>query len=451
MSRKVVVVGGGPAAVISAATAKKHYPDVEVTLIRKFDPAVIPCGIPYIFSRLDSADKDIMGDAPLKSLGVNIVVDEVVDVDRENKVVITKSGAKYEYDKLILATGSVAVKPNIPGIDLKGIYVIEKNIEFLRMIREEVLKAKKIVIVGGGFIGVEIADDVIRLGDKEVSIVEMLPHCLQLAFDEEFCIAAEEELKKLGVKLYTNCLVTKFEGKDRVEKVILSTGEELPADLVIVSVGSKPNAELAKKIGLEIGKFGGIIVDEYMRTSDKDIFAVGDCVERKSFFTGAPTRTMLASISTAEARIAGLNLFDLKVTKLAKGTIGIFSTKVGNLTLGVAGLTESMAKAEGYDVVVGVAEAPNRHPAALEGAQKIKVKLIFSKESMTLIGGVVMGPESVGEIINMIGVMMQNQQTAVEIMFMQIGTHPLVTAAPTVYPVLLAAEDAIRKLEKAKS
>jgi len=195
---------------------------------------------------------------------------------------------------------------------------------------------------------------------------------------------------------------------------------------------------------MEIGKGKGILVDEYLRTSDNDIFAIGDCAEKKDFFTRKKINIMLASIATSEARIAGANLFNLKLLRENKGTIAVYSTKIGDLTLGSAGLTEKIAIEEGFEILVGNTECVDKHPATMPGANKIKVKLIFSKQSGILLGGQVAGGVSAGEIVNIIGLALQKSTLLTELETLQIATHPKLTASPTVYPLITAAQDALK-------
>lgn len=181
-----------------------------------------------------------------------------------------------------------------------------------------------------------------------------------------------------------------------------------------------------------------------MRTSDEDIFACGDCCEKFSFFTKEPSPLRLASIATNEARIAGANLFELK--RQNKGAIGVFSTIIGDLAIGVAGLTENAAKKAGFDIVKGMASAPDRHPGVMPGASELNVKLIFLRDTGVLVGGQVWGGVSAGELLNAISTSISGRMKADEIAMFQMGTHPALTASPIVYQIVDAAENALRKM-----
>ena len=433
---------------VAAVNAKKNNPQKEILLVREEKKAVIPCGIPYIFKRLDSAEKDILPDISLEKNGIRLEIGKVEKVAAGEKKAFLEKGEEIEYDKLVLATGSKPVMVPIKGIEKKNVWLIKKDLEFLKELRAEALKAKKIVIIGGGFIGVEIAEELSSLENLSVSIVERGKHCLGTTFDEEFAVLGEKKLEEKGVKIYAGLSVEEIIGQERAEGVELSNGEELLADLVILAIGARPNVELAKEAGLRIGDYGGIWVDEYMRTSGEDIFAVGDCAETRDFFTGKHIPVMLASTACTEARIAGANLYQLKVLRENKGTLSSFSTFINGLALAGTGMTERRAKEEGFEVVVGESKAPNRHPGSLPGAQELRVKLVFSQSSGTLLGGQAAGSESVGEIINMLALAIQNKMTVYDFDSLQISTHPLLTPAPTIYPVIAAAQSALGMINR---
>ena len=443
MKYDIIVVGGGPAGIISAVTARRYHPDKKILLIKSIGNGVIPCGIPYMFTTLEKPECNALGNAPLEKNKVDVKVDEVISIDKQAKQISTKNNETLDYEKLILATGSNPIIPLIEGKEKKGIYCVYKEMDYLKNLKQDIINAKNIVIVGGGFIGVEFADELSSLKGAKVSIIELKPEILS-TFDTEFAQLAKQKLIEKGVDIITNAVVEKFNGNERVESVLFSGNKTIPADIVILGIGAFPNSLLAEKAGLEIGKSKGILVDEYLRTSDPDIFAIGDCAEKKDFFTRKKVNIMLASIATSEARIAGANLFNLRLLRENKGTIAVYSTKIGDLTLGSAGLTEKAALQEGFEILVGNAECVDKHPATMPGASKIKVKLIFSKQSGILLGGQVAGGASAGELVNVIGLALQKNTLLTELETLQIATHPKLTAAPTVYPLITAAQDALK-------
>ncbi len=438
----VLVVGGGPAGIISAVTTRKYYPDKKITLMKDVENGCIPCGIPYMFSSLKHPDENKLGNAALEKNGVELEIDKAVKIDRSKKEVITQKENKYNYEKVVLAIGSIPITPPIPGIDKKGVYAIYKDMDYLKSTIDRIKNSKHVMILGGGFIGVEFADEISKIGRVKVSLVEVLPSLLSNSFDPEFSEIAEQKLTSQGIDVLTDTKVEEILGNKKVEKVRLSDGKEPEVDSFVLGVGSIPNTKLAFDAGLDRGKGKGIWVDEYMRTSDPDIFAVGDCAGKRDFYTRRDTSVMLASTATAEARIAGANLFKLKVVRENKGTIAIYSTYIDGLVLGSAGLTENTAKKENFEVIIGEATGTDKHPGTLPGTNKIRIKLIFSRQSGILMGGQVSGGISAGEIINIIGLAIQQRVSATELETLQVATHPYLTSAPTMYPIIVAAQQA---------
>jgi len=440
----IAVLGGSAAGITAAITARRHHPDKRVLLIRRESRVPIPCGIPYIFGTLGSPEKNLIPDAVLEKNGIDLLVAEATEIDRAQHRLRTTNG-DVEYERLILATGSLPTQPRIPGVELDGVFVILKDVEYLQSLQQRLTQARNVVIIGGGFIGIEVADEVNKVDGKHVTVFELAANCLSLSYDPEFCAEMESLLASRGVSVQTSVTVREITGSGRVEGVRLDDGTTVPADLVILGIGTRANVDLARSADLRIGLTGGIAVDRTMQTSDPAIFACGDCAEKISFFGGGPSPLKLASIAQLEARIAGANVFGLR--RESDGTLGVWSTAVGDLAMGTAGLTETMARERGYQVVCGTVETTNRHPGGMPGAAAMKVKLVFEAHSQVLIGGQVRGSASVGEMINTIAACAQKRMTAEDIAMFQMGTHPALTASPIAYPLVNAAEVAISQMQ----
>ncbi|QEK11530.1 pyridine nucleotide-disulfide oxidoreductase [Crassaminicella thermophila] len=444
----LLIIGGSAGGLLTATAARKLYGDIKITLIRKNKKVMVPCGIPYIFGTLNDTSKNQIPDALLSNAGVELLIDEVVKIDRDKKMVITADNTEIEYDKLVIATGSLPIVPKfIKGYDLENVFPIVKDEEYLKDILEKVKNMSDIVVIGGGFIGVEFAEQM-KMAGKNVTLVEVADKCLWQAFDEEFSSDAEEQLKNNGVIVKTKTKVEEIIGDTKVKEVKLSNGETIKADAVILGMGVSPNSVLAKDAGIKVNEKAAIIVDEYMRTNDSDIFAVGDCTEKKCFFTGKNTPILLASTAAMEAKIAACNLFQLKYVRKIKGTISAFSTKVFDKAFAAAGLTERKAKEEGFDIVIGRASTMDKHPGSLPNTGKIDIKLIFAKDTGIILGAQISGGDSIGEMVNILSMAVQNSMTANELNTYQVATHPLLTASPIAYPINAAALDALTKLNK---
>jgi len=442
----VLVIGGSAAGIIAAVTGKSYYQDKDFLLIRKEKKVLVPCGIPYIFGSLGSSDKDIIPDAVLTDAGIRLKIDEVISIDKKNKKCKTSDGTEISFEKLVLAIGSTPIVPEwLRGTNLENVFVIPKDKEYIDDTIAKLDGCNKIVTIGGGFIGVEIADELNKIG-KNVTIVEILPHVLCMNCDEEITISVEEILKSRGVKIRTGVGAKEILGDKKVIGVLLDNGEKLETDAVFLSLGYRPNTGLAEKSGVKINEMGFIKTDEFMRTDNPDFFAVGDCAEKKDFVTRKSNGVMLASTACAEARIAGMNLYKLSTLKSFNGTISIFCTAIGETGFGTAGLTETIAKKEGFDVVTGIYKGVDKHPGTLSNTNKQIVKLIVARESGMILGGEVVGGLSVGELTNLFGIAIQNKMTINSILTAQIGTHPLLTAPPTAYPLIKAAEVVVKKI-----
>jgi NADPH-dependent 2,4-dienoyl-CoA reductase/sulfur reductase-like enzyme len=436
----VLVIGGSATGLVAAMTAKSNFPEKDVTVIRMEEKVMIPCGIPYIYGTVGSSDNNILPDGGLVKLGVNIVIDEVVSVDTEAKLAKTKSGEEFTYEKLIMGTGSIPVVPGwLKGTDKENVFKIPKDKEYLDKLQVKLEGMTNVVVVGAGFIGVEVSDELNKLG-KNVTLVEIQDTILGMTFDEEFALDAQAKLIERGVNVKVKTGISEILGETKVEKVSFNTGEVMDADAVILSMGYKPNTDLAKAMGLALNKFGFIEADQHRRTEVADVFAAGDCASKVDFSTGKLSRIMLASTACTEARVAGLSLYGLCTTATFRGTVGIYATCIGDTAYGVAGLIEKAALREGFQIVTGSFTGVNRHPGKFADAHKQTVKLIVAKSSGLILGGEVMGGKEIGELTNALGLVVQNHMTVTDLLVTQIGTQPMLTASPAGYPMAKAAE-----------
>jgi NADPH-dependent 2,4-dienoyl-CoA reductase/sulfur reductase-like enzyme len=446
----VVVIGGGPAGIVTALTAKSVYPNKSLCIIKEIGDSVIPCAIPYMMHTISDPKQNEMSNAPLEEAGIHIIVGKVVSIDTLQHKVIMESGEVLSYEKLVLATGTDAVLPPIPGIDKGGVFTVKKSMSAMTTLRDRVCKAKDVAIIGGGFIGAEFADELSHIQGLNIHIIEIMPKLLCTAFDDEFCDDIESRLKRAGVMIHTGSQVQGINGTKNVESLTLASGEKIAADLVLVSIGAKPSIGLAQDAGLRIAENGSIWVDEYMRTEAEEVFAVGDCALKRDFFTRKAVPVWLASTATAEARNAGTNLYGIRVLHQIQGTVAAFSTRIGGVCHASAGMSTRSCEKEGFRYVTATALAPDRHPGTLTGASELKVKLIFADRSGIILGGQASGGPSVGELINVISLAIQKKVSVRELDMMQIGTHPMLTPAPTIHPLVNAAHRALAKMRSSR-
>ncbi len=447
MKSDVLVIGSSAAGLVASTTAKRCYPDKTVVVVSRQPKTLVPCGIPYLFGALAKTDNDIMPvDKMFAGLGIELITGEVKTVDRAARKVTLDDGKTIGYERLVLGTGSLPRQATfITGAGLKNVFYVPKDKVYLDGVLQQLENCKKIAVIGAGFIGVEVADELAQ-NHKQVTLIERLPTILPLAFDADVANRVEQLLAERGVIVRTAVEVEHIGGTSAVEGVFLRDGSKIEADAVIMAVGYRPEVQLAQDAGLPISPLGFIRVDEYMRTEDPHVFAIGDCAEKRDFVTRKPVMTMLASTACAEARIAGMNLFGLSAIKTFNGTISIFSTAIGPTGIGIAGLTEKIAAEENFNYVTGAFEGIDHHPGTLAGTHKQYVKLVVGKESGVILGGEVYGGLSVGELINTIGIIIQSRMTVNGLLTAQLGTHPLLTASPAGYPLVKAAEDAAIKM-----
>jgi len=419
-------------------------------MIKGEEKELVPCGIPYVFHDLKDISQNAMGPKPFIDAGGEVLIDHVRKIDIKTKTLSTEKGIDFQFEKLVFATGSVPIIPTfIKGYDLEGVEYILKNYNYIEALKAKTDKAKNIVVIGGGFIGVEIAEQLAKYPDKKITLVEMEKYCLYRAFSTDVAARADEVIRNTKINLFTSKKVEQIVGENNhVKAVLLDDGTEIKADLVIASIGYKPNASLARHCGLALDDNGAIDVDRYMRTKLKDIFAVGDCSAAIGFITGRSDRIMLASTATAEARILGYNLYHINILRNFQGIIAVFSTEINNTAFASAGAIEQTAHNENISYIVGKFEDVDRHPGTLPGTSKLFIKLIVSPKNGAIISGEICGGKSTGELINIIGLAIQKRVTVYELISFQIGTHPLLTTAPTKYVLIKAAEMAIAQMKR---
>ena len=443
----ILIIGGGPAGMVAAGTSKQYYGKKSVTVIKSNKHSLVPCGIPYIFgTMLDGVEDDIVPcGARSQKMGIELIIDSVTDIDFDNKSVETIDHGTIEYDKLIIATGSIPKKPTkMANYDAKNVYYVPKDSEYIQKVYDDVKDMKNLAVIGTGFIGVEIACELAQSG-KDIHLVgsRLLKH----AFDPEFSDDMEYLMLGDTIEFHKDKRTVSLEVDDNgnVNTVVLDDGSKIECDGVIMATGYEPNTALAKKSGLSMRQRNTIYVDEYMRTVKEDVFAIGDCAEKRHFITKRGVPIMLASTATAEARVAAANLYKINVVKSFSGTIDIFSTVVEGTCFSSAGITEEDAKKQNIAAISTVVVVDDKHPAKLPNSNKQTVKIVAMKNSGIVIGAQLIGGTDVGEMINILGVIIEKKMSVYDLLNLQVATHPLLTSAPTNYPIVQAAQNIASK------
>jgi NADPH-dependent 2,4-dienoyl-CoA reductase/sulfur reductase-like enzyme/rhodanese-related sulfurtransferase len=410
---KIVVIGGSAAGPKAAARAKRLDPDAEVTVIQKApEMSMASCGYPYfvggVFDNRNALLSTPYGEVRdpnffIHTKGVIARTEtEVVAIDRQGHTVRCrdlKTGAidDLPYDKLIIATGARPRKPAIPGVDLAGVTTLQsmKDADFLRKIRDD-KTITKAVVIGGGLIGIETCE-ALQLSGIDITVIEMLPQILMF-LDWELAKILENHVRSKAANVITDVRLASFIGEaGQLTGIRLENGTELPCQLAVMAIGVAPNIDLAKNAGLTIGETGGVAVNEFMQTSDPDIYAVGDCVELIHRITGKKTRAPFGDLANLEGRIAGENaVLGNQVT--CPGTIHTGICKVFDFSAGSTGLSEARARQEGYENLVTVVNASLDKPEFM-GAKLLVSKMVVDGQTGKLLGVQCVGPGDVSKQI----------------------------------------------------
>ncbi len=399
MSKKIVVIGGSAAGPKAAAKARRMDPDAEITIIQKADNlSMASCGYPYFIGgmfdeeiKLICTPTGVPRDTQFyfKVKDINAIVGtEVTEIDRGAKTVKArhvKTGEQLEqkYDKLVICTGAKPIRPNIPGIDLEGVSHLH-TMEDARYLKDEAVKqnAKHVVVVGGGLIGIEVCEAFTLAGIK-ITVVERSEQILTF-LDYEMAKLVERHVKSKGSGVVTGVAVSEITGSDgKVTGVALSDGSTIECDLVVSAIGVIPNSDLARDAGLDIGEAGGITVDKYMQTSDEDIYAAGDCVEVINLITNKKMHWPMGDAANLQGRVIGQNI-TIGNKEEYLGMVGTGICKVFDFAAGSTGLSETMAKIEGFDVVTTIQSAPDK--PTFMGAMPIVIKMVADKKTGKLLG-----------------------------------------------------------------
>ena len=443
----VVIIGGGPAGRVIGHVLHARNSGLSVTLIKDEPINVNRCAVPYGITGEKPIEKYQIPNTLVTNFGVNLVIDRVEKIDPDQKQLHTQKGETYSYQNLVLATGARPLVPPIPGVDLDGITSV-RSLQDLDFLRQRAAKSQKAVIVGGGYIGVEVAI-VLREMGLEVTLVEMLPRILLATTEPEFIDQAEKMLTDRGIRLLTGSRVVEFSKIDGGSlRVKLDNDQSLATDFAILSIGVVPNTELAVEAGIQTSRIG-ICTDEYMRTSAEGVYAAGDCVEKKSFITHEPTRGEFGTNAVFMAKIVAQNILGLN--KTFPGVINANATAIFEWGMGSAGLTEKMAQDAGIDTVTGFSEVMDKYPV-MNGVAPIRTKLVFNRRTGKLVGGSVMRKGyGAAQGADFISFAIQMGTTLEDLMTYQYATHPELAAKPSDNCYVFAAQDAAKKLQATKT
>ena len=467
--QRLVIIGGVAAGMSAAAKVRRVNSEIDVTVFERGSYVSYgACGLPwFICGRIPTRQdlalspeemyKAVCGKMPdenkliartpeqFKKSGINLFIrHEVTAIDLARQVVQVRNldaGQDFEqpFDVLLIATGARAVRPRLPGGDLEGVFVL-KTLEDGLALRHYVESnpIKKAVIVGGGYIGLEMLDCFKCMGAETV-VVDIAPRVMMKTFDQDMTDIINEELARNGVTLSLSDGVKGFEGNGRVQFVV-TENNRFPADVVILGLGVRPNVELAQQAGIALGETGAIAVDDHMRTNIPNVYSAGDCAEVHHLVIDKPAYIPLGSTANKQGRTAGSNIAGGDVA--FAGVVGTAVSKVLALEVARTGLTEEEARQMGYQVestMIKSQSGAHYYP----GTTPLWVKLIYQAGDMRLLGGQIIGEQGAAKRIDVLATALHQRMTVDDIRALDLSYAP--PFSPVWDPILVAANVAAKE------
>jgi len=386
-------------------------------------------------------------DTIFANAGIDLIQARADRIDAKSKQVHLSDGRQITYDKLLLGNGASPIIPPIDGRDLQGVYALRtlSDAEEIRNLLETA-KPRKLVFIGAGFISLELATLLTSLlpYDSEITVIELLRHPLPLMLDTEFGMKLQEYLLEKGLKMKMGAKVSRILGKDGlVNSVELASGKKLAADMVFLNVGVRANTELADEIGLKIGRYG-IKVNRFLETSDPDILAAGDCVEKQHFITKKPVPCQLRGPAVIQGRLAAKRLAGYSIE--FPGVLSCSIVKLFDKYIASTGLTEEQAQREAFQTVSATVDSRSKH-GMIPGVKPWSIKLVFDSETGRLLGGQILSDDvSPVKEIDTVNALILGEKTLNDLTVLMCAGTPDCSPEPSLEPISIAAEQALQKL-----
>ncbi|MCF2612727.1 FAD-dependent oxidoreductase [Fusobacterium perfoetens] len=430
--KKVLIVGGVAGGASTATRLRRLNEDLEIILFEKGQHVSFAnCGLPYHIGGVIENRESLLVQTP-ESLKERFNLDirvnsEVISVNSQEKSVMvkTKNGEEYKesFDYLVLAPGAKPLVPPIDGIGGKNIYTL-RNVTDLDKIMEKIKSVKEAIVIGGGFIGVEVAENLQEIGIT-TTLIEAAPNILA-PFDSEMSNILEAQLANNGINLLTNNKVIKFQNEDEEVLVSLENGNVIKGDIVILAIGVSPDTKFLNNSGINLGERGHILVNEHLETNIKDIYALGDAILVKHFVTGQDVAIALAGPANRQGRIVAGNISGKD--EIYKGSFGTSIIKVFNLTGGATGLNERSLKSLGKNFEK-IYLHPNDHAGYYPGATPISIKLLYEKETKKVLGAQAVGLNGVDKFIDVIATVLKFRGTIDDLSELDLAYSPPYSSA----------------------
>lgn len=447
MAERLLVVGGDAGGMTAAAQARRRRgpDDLEIVVLERGQYASYSaCGIPYWVGDTVTSVDDLISRTPevtRDKFGIDLRLGHEavsLDLDARSAVVRAPEGS-YDlgFDQVVIGTGSTPVRPDIAGIDAPGVYGVQTPGDGAAVREALAVGAQRAVVVGGGYIGLEMAEAMVARG-LDVTVVEAGPQPMN-TLDPDMAVLVADALVGLGITLHRESPVTAIAtGPDGRVTGVVTGDREIPADLVVLGLGVRPNTVLAAEAGLKIGVTGGIVTDARMRAVGQDgVWAAGDCVETIDRVALRPVAIALGTHAVKQGRVVGINIGGGYLT--FPGVVGTAVTKVCDLEVARTGLRETEAAAAGLRFVTATVESTTR-AGYFPGASQIVTKLIAEKRSGRLLGAQIVGREGAAKRIDVLATAIWNEMTVEEVTGLDLSYAP--PFAPVWDPVLIAARKA---------
>lgn len=450
MGKRLLVIGGVAAGPKAAAKARRCDPDLEIILYQEEDEiSYAGCGLPYYVSGAIKERKDLISRTTDQFAQENIEIQKghrVEAVDPVRQIISgrdLRSGRTFaeHYDRLVIATGAASIRPKIEGLNLQGVFSLRSIFDADAILqRIQSGDVRNVVIVGGGYIGLEMAEAVVELGKKAV-IVELAPQLLTL-FDEDFSGVLRQYLEKKGVQSFTSEGIQSIRGSEGKATHVQTGIREVEADVVLMSLGVRPHVELAKKAGLRMGETGAIWVNERMETSAGGVYAAGDCAETTHLVTGKKVWVPLGSTANKQGRVVGINVCGGIAT--FPGVLGTTVFKTFDYRVAKTGLSMREARGEGFHPVQAIVRGYDRAHYYPGGKESI-LKVIADQETGRILGGQAMGEGPSDKLVDILAMALHGKMTCRELASVDLAYAP--PFSPALSPVIVAANVLMNKSE----
>jgi len=394
---KVCIIGGGAGARSASRGIRQLDKNIQVDLFStQAEIGYAPCEPPFVLRGSVKWEDIFYSGNFFEKNGISVHLStEVTDIDRKNRCIVAGDNS-YFYDKLLLSPGAVPSAPAIPGLDGKSEYTLSTNIADGRTLEQVISKHTSAAVIGAGAIGIEMAIALMTKNYKKVYLLDMQDNILPAGLDKDIASIVESAMKSKGLQLIMSANIQAVNSNSKEKRVILNDNEiEVP--FLFLATGAKPNVDLAKRAGLNIGETGGIVVNKYLQTNDPDIYAAGDCIENYDRIIGQKTRRLMVTAADRTGYIAGRNLVSGNSTPY-EGTLLTFAIEILGYQIGAVGFTEKIAKEKGLDSVSITMTVPTTR--IQYGGRPFHFKLIADRKSKRLIGAQIVSEEKIRGVIN---------------------------------------------------